>query len=85
MSLTGVHQRSSPFVYWGIQVGKEAAILFSELSEETRRSLTLAAACTGGLAVLLAPASVVTLAIGVAVGYGGKEYIGRLLEGGGRV
>lgn len=58
--------------------------MFSELSEETKRSLTLAAACTGGLAVLLAPGSVVTLAIGVAAGYGGKEYIGRLLEGGGR-
>lgn len=58
--------------------------MFSELSEETKRSLTVAAACTGGLAVLLAPASVITLAIGVVVGYGGKEYIGRLVEGGGR-
>lgn len=65
-------------------MGKEAVCLFSELSEETKRSLGIAAACTGGLAVLLAPASVITLAIGVAVGYGGKEYIGRLVEGGGR-
>ena len=35
------------------------------LSEEMKRDLALAAACTGGVAVLLAPASVVTLALGL--------------------
>lgn len=58
--------------------------MFSELSEETTRSLGIAAACTGGLAVLLAPASVITLANSVSVVYGGKEYTGRQVEGGGR-
>ncbi len=52
------------------------------LSEDTKRNLALAAACTGGMAVLLAPASVVTLALGVALGYKGQDYIKGLLEGG---
>jgi len=53
------------------------------LSDELKRDLTLAAACTGGLAVLLAPASIVTLGLGVALGYKGQRYIRDLLEGGG--
>ena len=52
------------------------------LSDEMKRNLALAAACTGGMAVLLAPASVVTLGLGVAVGYKGQRYIKALLEGG---
>jgi hypothetical protein len=52
------------------------------LSEEMKRDLAIAAACTGGIAVLLAPASVVTLGLGVALGYKGKDYIKDLLEGG---
>ncbi len=52
------------------------------LSAEMKRDLALAAACTGGVAVLLAPASVVTLAIGLAAGYKGQDYIKALLEGG---
>lgn len=52
------------------------------LSEETKRNLVLAAACTGGVAVLLAPASVVTLALGVALGYKGQDYIKEALKGG---
>ena len=58
--------------------------MFSELSEETKRSLTVAAACTGGLAVLLAPASVVTLGLGIALGYKGQDRIRELLKGGQR-
>ncbi len=54
------------------------------LSEDTKRNLALAAACTGGMAVLLAPASVVTLALGVALGYKGQDYIKDMLEGGGK-
>lgn len=54
------------------------------LSEETKRNLALAAACTGGLAVLLAPASVITLALGVALGYKGQDYIKEALKGGNR-
>lgn len=54
------------------------------LSEETKGHLALAAACTGGMALLLAPASIVTLGLGVAVGYKGREHIKALLEGGGR-
>lgn len=52
------------------------------LSDEMKRYLALAAACTGGMAILLAPASVVTLALGAAAGYKGKDYIKNLLEGG---
>jgi len=52
------------------------------LSEETKRNLVLAAACTGGVAILLAPASVVTLALGAALGYKGKDYIKEALKGG---
>ncbi len=59
--------------------------MLPELSEETKRSLLLAGACTGGLALLLAPASVVTLGLGVALGYKGPEYIKKVLEGGGPV
>ena len=54
------------------------------LSEEMKGYLALAAACTGGMAVLLAPTSIVTLGLGVALGYKGKDYIGNLLEGGGQ-
>ncbi len=59
--------------------------MLPELSEEARRNLILAGACTGGLAVLLAPASVVTLGLGVALGYKGQAYIKEVLEGGGPV
>lgn len=52
------------------------------LSEELKRDLGLAAACTGGVAVLLFPASLLTLGLGVALGYKGKEHIKNLLEGG---
>ena len=45
------------------------------LSAEMKRDLALAAACTGGIAILLAPASVVTLGIGLAVGYKGQDTI----------
>ena len=54
------------------------------LSEEMKGYLALAAACTGGMAVLLAPTSIVTLGLGVALGYKGQDYIGTLLEGGGQ-
>lgn len=54
------------------------------LSEEMKGHLTLAAACAGGMALLLAPASVITLGLGVAMGYKGRDYIKGLLEGGGR-
>ena len=54
------------------------------LSDEMKRDLALAAACTGGIAILLAPASVVTLGLGVALGYQGKDYIKALMEGGGK-
>lgn len=52
------------------------------LSEETKQNLALAAACTGGVAILLAPASVVTLALGIALGYKGQDYIKEVLKGG---
>lgn len=52
------------------------------LSEETKRNLVLAAACTGGVAILLAPASVITLALGTVLGYKGKDYIKKALKGG---
>ena len=54
------------------------------LSAEMKRDLALAAACAGGIAILLAPASVVTLGIGLAVGYKGQDTIKALLEGGGK-
>ena len=54
------------------------------LSEEMKHSLALAGACTGGMALLLAPASAITLALGVAVGYKGQHYIKELLKGGER-
>lgn len=54
------------------------------LSEEMKRNLALAGACTGGMAILLAPASVITLALGVAAGYKGQHYIKELLKGGER-
>lgn len=54
------------------------------LSEETKGHLALAAACTGGMALLLAPASVITLGLGAFLGYKGKDYIKDLLEGGGQ-
>lgn len=76
-----LHHWPPPFVYWGIQRGKEAAFL---LSDEMKGYLTLAAACTGGMAVLLAPASIVTLGLGTILGYKGKDYIKELLEGGGQ-
>lgn len=75
------HRKSSSFVYWGIQKRKEAAFL---LSEEMKGHLALAAVCTGGMALLLAPASIVTLGLGVALGYKGQDYIKGLLEGGGQ-
>lgn len=53
-------------------------------SEEMRGHLALAAACTGGMALLLAPASIVTLGLGVALGYKGRDYIRGVLEGGGQ-
>ena len=52
------------------------------LSEEMKRDLALAGVCTGGLAILLAPASVVTLGLGVAIGYKGQDYIRSVLRGG---
>lgn len=52
------------------------------LSDEMKRNLGLAAACTGGVAVLLYPASLVTLGLGIVAGYKGQDYIRRLLEGG---
>jgi len=52
------------------------------LSDEMKRNLGLAAACTGGVAVLLFPASLVTLGLGVALGYKGQDYIKSLLGGG---
>ena len=54
------------------------------LSEEMKRNLGLAAACTGGIAVLLYPASLITLGLGLALGYKGQDYIRDLLEGGER-
>lgn len=54
------------------------------LSEEMKGHVALAVACTGGMALLLAPASVITLGLGVALGYKGKDYIKGVLEGGGR-
>lgn len=52
------------------------------LSEEMKGHLALAVACTGGMALLLAPASIITLSLGVVLGYKGKEHIKSLLEGG---
>ena len=59
------HQGPPSFVYWDIQIRGRR---FFMLSEEWKRDLALAAACTGGLAVLLAPASVVTLGLGIVLG-----------------
>lgn len=73
------HRKPLPFVYWIIPVLEGGGFL---LSEETKRNLALAAACTGGMAVLLAPASVITLALGVALGYKGQNYIKEALKGG---
>lgn len=73
------HHKPLPFVYWIIPVSEGGGFL---LSEETKRNLALAAACTGGLAVLLAPASVITLGLGVALGYKGQDYIKEALKGG---
>ncbi len=49
-----------------------------------KRNLGLAAACTSGIAVLLYPASLITLGLGLALGYKGQDYIRDLLEGGER-
>ncbi len=72
---------SVSFRILGYPERKEAAFL---LSDELKRDLALAAACTGGIAILLAPASVVTLGLGVALGYTGKDRIKAVLEGGGK-
>lgn len=50
--------------------------------EDIRRDLTIAVLCTGGLALLLAPASVITLGLGVLVGYRGQHYIDTWLKEG---
>ena len=44
------------------------------LTDEMKRNLGIAAACTGGVAMLLYPA---------ALGYKGQHYIREILEGGG--
>ena len=53
------------------------------LTDEMKRNLGIAAACTGGVAMLLYPAALVTLSLGVALGYKGQHYIREILEGGG--
>lgn len=53
------------------------------LSDEWKKYLGLAAACTGGVAVLLFPGSVVTLGLGIALGYKGRDQIRSIIEGGG--
>lgn len=55
---------------------------FEQLSEETKRNLKIAGACTAGVAVLLYPAALVTLGLGVALGYKGQEAIQDFLKGG---
>ena len=52
------------------------------LSEHTKRSLTIAAVCAGGAAVVLFPASLVTLGLGAVLGYRGRDVLSALLQGG---
>lgn len=56
--------------------------MWERLSEETRRNLKIAGACTAGVAVLLYPAALVTLGAGVALGYKGQDAIRDFLRGG---
>jgi len=57
-------------------------VLFDDLTEETKRNLKIAGACTAGVAVLLYPAALVTLGIGAALGYHGRDTIAAVLKGG---
>jgi len=57
-------------------------LLLDQLSEEARRNLKIAGACTAGVAVLLYPAALVTLGVGVALGYRGQDRIRDFLKGG---
>lgn len=59
-------------------------MLWDQLSEETRRNVKIAAACTGGVALLLYPAAFAALGLGVALGYKGQDQIRSFLEGGER-
>lgn len=59
-------------------------MLLEQISEETRRNLKIAGACTAGVAVLLYPAALVTLGLGLALGYKGQDAIRAFLEGGDR-
>lgn len=59
-------------------------MLLEQISEETRRNLKIAGACTAGVAVLLYPAALVTLGLGLALGYKGQDAIREFLEGGDR-
>lgn len=51
---------------------REAAVLPSWL---TKKNLEVAAGCAGAVAVLLFPASLITLGIGAALGYKGRSWI----------
>lgn len=50
------------------------------MTEDLKRELRLAAACTSGVAVLLFPASAITLGLGVALGYQYRHGIQTILE-----
>lgn len=56
--------------------------MLDQLSEEAKRNLKIAGACTAGVAVLLYPAALVTLGLGVALGYRGQNTIKEFLKGG---
>lgn len=45
----------------------------------TKRNLKLAAGCAGAVAVLLFPASLITLVLGAALGYCGRDYLAQIL------
>lgn len=46
----------------------------------TKRNLELAAGCAGLVAVLLSPASLITLGLGAVLGYRGRDCLNQLLE-----
>lgn len=45
-----------------------------------KKNLGIAAACAGGVALLIYPASIITLGLGAALGYKGKDWLRRYLD-----
>lgn len=54
---------------------KEAAILTALPTWLNKRTIGIAVVCAGGVALLLYPASMITLGLGTVLGYKGKDWL----------